>query len=357
MKIAIDISQIAHEGTGVARYTENLIRALCESDSDHEYTFFFSSLRRSVPHDLQALIKKKHRLVSVKIPPTLLEFIWNSLHSFSIDLFVGKQDLVISSDWTQPPTQAKKATVVHDLVYLRYPETVHPKIIAVQKRRLEWVKREVDIVIADSNATKQDLIDLLHVDPKKIHVVYPYVKVKSLSADYSLPTTNQYILSVGKQEPRKNIDRLINAFQKANLKGVDLVVVGAKGWNVPNQASKQDPSNVKFIGFVPDNQLYTLYKHALFFIYPSLYEGFGYPIVEAMSLGCPVATSNTSSLKEIAEGNALLFDPKSEEDIQKAITQLAEDEKLRNELREKGKKSAQTFSQATFIKSFLGAIS
>lgn len=376
MKIGIDISQIAYQGTGVARYTGNLIESILHYDTDNEYIFFFSSLRQKLDPILAQKIRQKHTLKIFPFPPTLLDIIWNKIHTYPINKLIGNCDIFVSSDWTQPPISSPttKITVVHDLVYLRYPETLHPKIIAVQKRRMEWVKKECDLIIADSQSTKQDLIDLLDIDPSRIRVVYPAVQIsqpndsaiKSVLAKYKIQNhpkddrplgDTKYILSVGKLEPRKNIPRLISAFQKANLKDTQLVIVGPNGWDTtPQNTNYKIPDTVKFLGYVPDADLYPLYAGALFFIYPSLYEGFGYPIVEAMALGCPVATSNTSSMKEIATGAGLLFDPQSKDEIVRALTQLSQDEKLKKELVQKGKKRAENFNKRFFAKQFLGTI-
>ncbi len=352
MKIGIDISQIAHKGTGVARYVDNMVRAILEYDSENEYTFFFSSLRLSLDADLERQIQKKHTLVKAKLPPKLLDILWNKLHIVPIETFIGKQDIFISSDWTQPPSSAKKVTVVHDLVYLRYPETVHKTILDVQRRRMEHVKNEVDIILADSQATKDDLIELLAIPKENIHVLYPYVDIKQT---FGKSTSNQhvpprkYILSVGKLEPRKNISRLIEAFNKADLKDTDLLIVGPKGWDTSISESK----NVKLLGFVPDDELYELYKHAEFFVYPSLYEGFGYPVVEAMALGCPVACSNSSSLAEIGQDSALLFDPKNLTSIKNALIVLAGDKSLRSDLIKHGREEVKNYSSKKFASNLL----
>ena len=160
-----------------------------------------------------------------------------------------------------------------------------------------------------------------------------------------------YILSVGKLEPRKNIPRLIEAFQQANLKDIDLYIVGPEGWDEKTlhvtRFKLQD--NIKFLGYVPDHQLYQLYKNALFFIYPSLYEGFGYPVIEAMSLGCPVACSNNSSLGEIAGNNSITFNPNSIDEIKTSIIKLAKDQSLRTNLSKKGLINSKKFSQEKYI--------
>lgn len=361
MKITVDISQVVYRGSGVARYVRTLTEALLKYDRENDYIFFFSHLRRKLDSHLQTEIKNnKQALKKLFLPPTLLDLLWNRLHILPIETFVGSCDLVLTSDWTEPPAGSKKITVVHDLVYLKYPQTLHPKIVAVQRRRLAWVRQESDLIIADSLATKKDLVKLLKIPGKKITVVYPAVEVKQPRGKAIKNTLDKFglqkpfILTVGKIEPRKNIKRLIEAFRKAQLTDINLVIVGPKGWqdskfDIPDSKFKK----VKFLGYVPDNDLYGLYKSALFFIYPSLYEGFGYPIVEAMKLGCPVATSNTSSLKEIGQGSALLFDPNSTEQIKEAILTLTANKSLRKNLMTKGRKKASLFKEENFAKKII----
>ena len=166
MKIGIDISQIVYQGTGVANYTKNLVESLLKTDKKNDYVFFFASLRKKPP--------KLANIRAFKIPPTLLEFLWNKLHVFPIEWFIGDVDVFLSSDWTQPPTlRAKKVTTVHDLSPWTHPQTMHPKIVAVHKRRMKWVKKECDAIICDSQATKRDVIKILEIPEKKLKVIYP----------------------------------------------------------------------------------------------------------------------------------------------------------------------------------------
>src|SRR3989338_454967 len=346
MKIGIDISQVIYQGSGVARYTHNLINALVDYDQNNEYVFFFSSLRQNLPADIEQKIKARHQLIKLKIPPTGLDIISNSLHFSFINQLMRRLDVFISSDWTQPKLdkKTKSITIVHDLVYLKYPETLPQKIINVQKRRMNWVKKEVDLIIADSISTKDDLVGLLGIEEKRIKVIYPAVEIgrsepprlDKIKNDRTseVKKYNNYILSVAKLEPRKNIPRLIKAFQQANLKDTELLIVGPIGWSETVSSFWQTnkvsalriPSNIKFLGYLPDSDLYQLYKNALFFIYPSFYEGFGYPVIEAMSLGCSVACSNNSSLGEIAGNNAITFNPNSIDEIKTCIIKLAKDQ-------------------------------
>lgn len=179
MKIGIDISQIAYEDTGVANYLQKWVESLVALDTKNEYVLFFSSLRKSVPEFVKKLAEKKKSNVTVKIhhmPPSMLDVFWNRLHIMPIEDLIGPVDIFISSDWTQPPTKlAKKATILYDLVIYRYPEEMDIKIVHTQRRRLNWVKKECDIIFCISESTKQDAIDILGIETERLKIAYPGV--------------------------------------------------------------------------------------------------------------------------------------------------------------------------------------
>ncbi len=213
---------------------------------------------------------------------------------------------------------------------MHYPEVFPKRTIRTQTNRLYWVKKEVDLVIADSKATKNDLVELLGFDEKKIKVIYLGVsdswkekpvninKLKVIKKKYKIK--GEYILSVGTLEPRKNIKSVIKAFNELKKSNLKLVLVGKLGWggDIKKITEKID-SGVVVTGFIPDEDLAPLYQGAHCFVYPSLYEGFGLPVLEAMASGTPVITSNVSSLLEIAGEAALLVDPKKTSEITKAL--------------------------------------
>ena len=304
MKVGIDISQIVYEGTGVGNYTKNLIEWLPKVDPRNNYIFFGSSLRR-------------RQKGFWPIPPTLLDILWNRLHIFPVENFIGKIDVFHSSDWTQPPTKAKKVTTIHDLVVYKYPESLHPQIVTVQRRRLELVKKECDLIIAISQNTKKDIIEILKIPEEKIRVIYeaanpifkPVVK-----------KTKSYILGMGQLNSRKNIKRLKTAFHNLKLKDVEL--------KIANNISTEN--------------LVELYSNALCFVYPSLYEGFGLPVLEAMACGCPVITSNISSLPEVGGQAAIYVDPFSVDDIREKINYVLKAN--REKLAKKGFEQVKKFS-------------
>lgn len=180
MKIGIDISQTAYEGTGVAVFVENLVRSLIENDTGNEYILFFSSLRKK-PYistimqgsgrDLKA---NNIKFKILPIPPLLLDFLWNRLHILPIEWFIGNIDVFISSDWTQPPVnKARSLTILYDLVVYKYPHETADKIINIQKRRLKHVVKECDMVICISEATKKDAREILGIEENRLQVVYP----------------------------------------------------------------------------------------------------------------------------------------------------------------------------------------
>lgn len=355
MKIAIDISQSAYQGTGVGRYMTNLALGLDAYGSKKNlYTLFFSSLRRDPPKVLK--IKPPIRLIQWKFPPTVLEVLWNKLHILPFEKLVGPQDIVITSDWTEPPAHAKKITVIHDLVVYKYPETSTHGIVKTHKRRLAWVKKESSHIIVDSFSTKKDCIDILKLPEDTLTVIYPAIEIKQPSSevqktvlkDYKI--TRPFILTVGKLEPRKNIGRLIEAFNKSGMNDVDLIIVGPSGWG--KDEKKSDTPNVRFLGYVPEENLYALYATCEFFVAPALYEGFGYPVVEAMACGAAVTGSNTSSLKELITGVGPTFNPLSVNAISKTLISLHSNPELRRKIQQKGRTRAKEFSLRAFIQNY-----
>lgn len=356
MKIGIDISQVVY-GTGVSRYTEELVKNLIKLDKKNKYVLFGSSFRRKKElSNYHATVCGNYCEGKIfPFPPTMMEILWNRLHVVNIEKLIGDVDVFHSWDWYQPPTKAKKVTTVHDVSFLRYPEVFPKRTIRAQTNRLKWVKKECQIVIADSQATKKDLIDLLGFDEKKIKVIYLGVsdswkekpanikKQEAIKKKYKIK--GEYILSVGTLEPRKNLKAVIKAFNELKKHSLQLVLVGKPGWGeeIKQLAEKKDPAIV-VTGFIPDEDLVYLYKGARCFVYPSLYEGFGLPVLEAMAAGCPVVTSNISSLPEVAGKAAILVNPQKTSEIRQAINEIIAIPQVSQNLRKKGLIQANKFS-------------
>ena len=331
MKIAIDISQIVY-GTGVSNYTADLVRHLLKIDKRNQYILFGASLRqRNKLYEFKKSLGT-YENVTFKfrfLPPTLFELLANRLRILSVENLIGQEvDVFHSSDWTQPKVNSKhtkKVTTIHDMTIYLFQSSFDPKIIKTQKARLVKVKKEVDLVIADSEATKEDIVKFLEIPEEKVRVVYLGVSDEFRPADDEIINAvlqkykikKPFILSIGTQEPRKNIQKLIDAYEKIKQEYPDfsLVLVGKQGWGEGFRSTE----GVNWTGYIPKEDLVAVYSGSRVFVYPSLYEGFGLPILEAMACGVPVVTSNSSSMAEIAKDVAILVDPRSETQLEKAI--------------------------------------
>ena len=176
MKIGIDISQIAYRGTGVANFLSNLVSNLLKIDKKTEYVLFFSSFRKNLKSQISNLkfTSQNLKIKTFLFPPTLLDLLWNRLHILPIEWLIGDVDVFITSDWTEPPAlKAKKATILYDLIVYKYPNETARKIVEVQKRKLEWVKKESKLVFCISNSTKKDAMEILGIEEERLRVILP----------------------------------------------------------------------------------------------------------------------------------------------------------------------------------------
>jgi len=365
MKIGIDISQIAYEGTGVATYTRLLVEALLRNDKHDEFVLFASSLRNRKPikNFVKGLEAKNVKVKFSFLPLKILEILFNGIHLIPIENFIGDVDVFHSSDWLEPPTRsAKRVTTIHDFTVYKYPETFSQRgghdIVTNQKRKLFFVKNYSDRIIAVTQTTKNDAIEILKIPEKKISVVYeaadPFYykreKIGTIRVKEKYQVEGRYILCVGTREPRKNLDRAIMAFAELTSKFPDLnlLIAGKYGWGEDSAKLKVQSAKltekVKILGFVEKEDLACLYSGAETLVYPSLYEGFGLPILDAMACGCPVITSDRGSMKEISGEAAVLIDPVSVKSISGAIAKICTDSNFRTKLSQQSLKKSGEFS-------------
>lgn len=352
MKIAIDLSQIIY-GTGVSHYRENLARNLLKVDKENEYVFYGGSLRRlgELKASIEALAQGRATTKVFPISPLMGDAIWNKMHVGQIEWLIGKVDVLHSSDWTQPPTKSFKVTTVHDLAPLKFSRYTDPKVVAAHKARLKWVAKEVDRVIVPSVATKNDLLEL-GLDEGTIRVIpeapnYSFISKKETErVKRKHKIFGNYLLSVG-VNPRKNTERIIEAFHLAKAgENLKLVLVGH-----PNFIKIEEQRDVRILGHLEPTEVSALYSGAEALVYPSLYEGFGVPILDAFRCKCPVVTSNLSSMPEVAGGAAILVDPYSVNSIVDGIKKALS---TRKTLIKKGLTRVKAFSWEETAKKTLG---
>ncbi len=323
MRIAIDISQIIYK-TGVSFYTQNLVTNLLKIDRENEYILFGGSLRRF--DELKQITSNIGRGITKEkifpIPPTIADFLWNQLHILPIEKLIGEIDVLHSSNWAQPPTKAFTVTTVHDLSFLKYPRLTDPKVMRVQMRNLLRIKDMVERIIVPSQATKEDLItfgiknERIIVIPEAAGEAFlprQISEIEEIKKKYRIRT--KYLVTIG-VGGRKNTERLIKAFELARA-GEDLkmVLVGR-----PMGEIKEDRGLIYTAASISsDDELAALISGSEALIYPSLYEGFGLPVLQGFACGVPVVTSNTSSLPEVAGGAAIIIDPFKVNEIAEGI--------------------------------------
>lgn len=328
MKIALDVSQIVYEGTGVANYTKELTSSLIKNFPQEEYVFYAGALKKlsTINHYRKSSPWKKAKWNIAPLPPKLASLLFNKL-DYSIDNLISDFDVLHTSDWTEPRSKKPTVTTVHDLVFRRYPDTVNELIKETQQLRLSRIKDQSCHIIVDSQNTKKDLIDLYKIDESRISTVYlapseiftPLKKDQIKKTLTNLNLNSEYILFVGTQEPRKNLQKSIESFRSFKEKyktDHKFVVVGNTGWGEKANINQKDIIN---LGRVDEELLPALYSGCDAFLFPSLYEGFGLPVLEAMACGAPVITSDNSSLSEISGDAAILIDPHETYEIRDAL--------------------------------------
>jgi len=234
-----------------------------------------------------------------------------------------------------PPLKAKLTATIHDLTSRLMPELHTPANIQADDGFAQKVLKRANGLIAVSENTRQDAARLLGLDLNRIKVIHSGVPEVYFGAQ-PRPSERPYVFFLGTIEPRKNIDTLLDAWQNLRLKDdFDLVIAGASGWSSGKTLARLASRipGVRYLGYVPEDELPGLTAGATAFVYPSLYEGFGFPVAQAMAAGVPVITSNTSCLPEIAGEGALLVDPRSPAEIQSAIERLLTSPTLQQQLK------------------------
>ena len=343
MRIAIDASRTTvARVTGTERYALELIRALTALGSDHTFTLYF---RDTPPHGLfPSLPNVESRVIPFRRA-------WTHVR-FALALAQDRPDIVWVPAHTLPLVFPGRAAVtVHDLGYRVFPQA-HP---ARQRRYLDWATahsaHRATVVFADSQATAHDLEQFYGTPDRKIQVVYPGVDIPAIGdipqmrSRLGLP--ERYFLFLGTLQPRKNIQRLVRAYAQWKVRHPEddaaLVLAGARGWMFDPAWVEGVPGIIQ-TGYVDDADRGALYAGALALLFPSLYEGFGFPAIEAMGCGTPVLASNTSSLPELVSDAGVLVDPLDEDAIANGIARLASDGALRADLAEKGRMQASQFT-------------
>ncbi len=364
MIIGVDYTAAAWQGAGIGRYTRELIAATVPRDRSLRYVLFYAA--GGLPpngrylRDLSALCAANPHVRARPIPlsPRLLTILWQRLRlPIPVEALIGKIDILHAPDFVLPPTRARALLTVHDLTFMVRPETADAGLRRYLMSAVPRSLRRADLVLVDSLATGADVSRQLGVGQERVRLLYPGVnprfrplpatECEPLRAQLGLPKS--FLLFVGTLEPRKNLVRLIAAFAQLTAGGaypdLHLVIAGRRGWLYEEIFAAVErlglAERVRFLDFVDDAHLPGVYNLANAFVYPSLYEGFGLPVLEALACGTPVVTASVSSLPEVVGDAAVLVDPLDQASIASGIARaLGEHERLRAA----GPSQAQRFS-------------
>lgn len=370
MRIGIDYTAATHQQAGIGRYTRGLVLALAQQNTEDEFVLLVTGGRsdRAGPQtqQLESVLPGSFRIMRAPLSERVWTILWHRMRlPLPVDLFTGPVDIFHSPDYVLPPLrQGKTVVTIHDLSFLRYPEGAEPKLRRYLSSVVPRAVSRADLVLGDSENTRNDIIELLGVPPGKVEVLHPGVdEIFRVVEDERVLTEVSslhgldfpFILTVGTVEPRKNLILLLDAYaalRKASDVPHKLVIAGGKGWLYEGVFRRVEElsldEDVIFLGFVADQNLPALYSLADVFVFPSLYEGFGLPPLEAMACGTPVITSRTSSLPEVVDEAGLMVPANDPDMLAETIGRVLNDPGLGEDLAKRGVSQARKFTwQAT----------
>lgn len=364
MKISLELQPCLRVKSGIGIYTYEIAKALQDINDLKKIGNVFNFKKKINSTEYLKGIDFEINTCSY-LSYGIYRRLWNIIPLKYNKLFKDEVDVYHFFDYIVPPRiEGKVITTIHDLTYEFYPEIMEKKTLKRIKSGIEYSVKRADKIITISKSSKEDIMELFKINENDIEIVYPGVDYevfskkytnnifKIVKEKYNLP--KNYILYMGTLEPRKNIESIVEAFklfkEESDLKEKDfkLVIAGKKGWmfesifKLVNKLNLQE--HVIFTDYVEEKDKTIIYAMAQLFVFPSIYEGFGIPVLEAMASSVPVITSNVSSLPEVAGDAAVLVDPKDTVSIAKNMYDILSNENLKAKLINKGHIQAQKFT-------------
>ncbi|HEY8409582.1 MAG TPA: glycosyltransferase family 1 protein [Gaiellaceae bacterium] len=341
MRVVVDVSPLSHPRSGVGNYIRGSLVGLAGTDDEIVAFAPASSGGKRLIEESLAGIAVELRLPTVPAAHAM-RTLWSKFGRPPVERIVGSLDVFHFSDWMYPPQRdGLRSTMIHDLVPLHHPEWVHPRTKRMHRAKYAHAARACDVIVVNSRFTGDDVAATLGVPDERIHVAYP--GVDAVYTPDGARADGDYVLAVGTLEPRKNLANAIAA-----LRGRELRVVGARGWGDVEARGE----HVTWLGPLHDEELARQLRGASVLVYPSRFEGFGMPIIEAMACGTPVVASSHASLDEASGDVAVRADP----DDPDAIGQAIEDaEARRDELVPRGIAHARSFTWESNARAHLEA--
>jgi glycosyltransferase involved in cell wall biosynthesis len=345
LRVAVTVEQSWHAVPGgIARSTVDLLRALSLRD---DLSLVGVAARHKRPPDASYVppIPVRH----LPMPRRVLYESWQLVRRPRVERATGPVDVVHDAGYVVPPSRAPLVATVHDLMFLRYPEHYSRHSLAVFRRGLALARRHARLVMCPSQATMSACVEA-GFDDDRLRLVPWGVEVREVDPERALRTRARYgierpyVLFCGTIEPRKNLRRVLEAFRSIDRTDVDLVVAGPAGWNEDLRDALSRDGRTRLLGWVPHDDLDALYEGAALAIYPSLGEGFGFPVLEAMAQGTPVVTSAGGATQEVAGNAAVFVDPLEVGSIADGILRILDDEDIARQLGSAGRARAGAFT-------------
>ena len=340
MRVVVDVSPLSHPRTGIGNYIRGSLAGMAAASGErHDLVAFAPTSLRGPDAVREALRGIPVELELTRLPAShALRTAWSRFGRPPVERFVGDLDAFVFSEWMYPAQRGGvRATVFHDLVPFHHPEWCTSRTVAMHTRKARHAAETCDVVFANSRFTAADLVDVLGIDEARIVPAPPGLadglRPDGEAADLGGPA----ILALGTIEPRKNLARLVEAWRLLDGE-LGLVLAGGEGWG--DRPDLADP-RIRRLGYVPDEEIARLYRGAAVYAFPSMFEGFGMPIVEAMACGTPVVASAHPSLDEACGDAAIRVDPRDAAAIAAGIREAVA---RRDELVERGLAHAARFS-------------
>ena len=324
MRIVVDVSPLARPRTGIGNYIRGMVAGLAEATGgEHELVAFGPSGPKGRER-IEAALTGLDVEVRTPLIPHALRTAWSRRGRPTVERLVGGLDVFHFSDWMYPAQRrGLRATTIHDLVPLRFPEWVEPETVRLHGPKYENAAATCDRIFANSSFTAWDVVERLGVPEERVRVAYPGIDPRFSPTGEAADLGGPYVLAVSTLEPRKNLPALVSAFAllRERHPELTLALAGLEGWEQEPLAAE----GVRLLGFVSDDELARLYRGASVFAYPSRFEGFGIPVVEALASGVPAVVSSHPSLDEASGDVALRADPDDPEDFADALEQALDE--------------------------------
>ncbi len=355
MRVGIDVGPLTPQRTGVGNYCFYLLKHLLQARPQPHLLGYAACRHHPDLGELAGKLAVKHR----RIPTRAMYKIWDTIGRPRVDRSLGGVDVFHATNYFLPPTQnAMRVLTIHDLAFLIEPAWCSPRIVGPFSRAIKRHAPQADAIMVYSESTKSDIVRLLDVAPERIHVApmavdeqfqpMPRDEAEAyLTSTYGI--SPPFLLFVSTLEPRKNVSTLLRAFKRLAKKiPHTLVMIGSIGWNAreTQKVLAEVDLGERLIrpGFVPHMKLPAFYCAADAFVFPTHYEGFGLPLLEALVCGCPVVTADNSSIPEVTGGAALMSHALDMDAFCQNVLRIVEDAELRESLRSRGLEHAKRFS-------------